>query len=187
MKKLVTLLFSLLCLICTFSLFAQNPITVKSGNISVLSTATTASYEFDYSATKVDKQTLNEYLKSMGEDFVKEWPIAKEGAEKHFPLLFNKMNKKKMQISDAENVDYKMKIKIQSINMGEDAVVFVPYAPRTLGGAVITGTVDIIDNKTKNVVLSLDMGEVKGPHALTVRFRILLVYDELAKFLAKVK
>jgi len=189
MKKSLFLVFSIFCVSGVLTLFAGNPITVKSGDVTVLSKNSTASYEFDYSATKVGKQTLNEYLKSKGDDYVRDWPDARDNAEKHFAHLFNHKNKKKMQFKlDGSEGDYKMKIHIKSIDMGNDGGVFVSsYAPKTIGGAVLTGTIDVIDMKTKGVVLSLDMGEIKGEHALTVRLRMLIVYDEIAKNLVKLK
>ena len=189
MKKLVTLLFSFVFIMGFVGLFAQNPLTVKSGELSVLKTPSTATFEFDYSATKVGKQTLKEYLKSKGDDYVRDWPTDRDNAAKHFSYLFNDKNKKKMQFKmDDVNAEYKMKINITSIDMGNDGGVFVSsYAPRTVGGAVLTGTIEIIDLKTKGVVLTLDMGEVKGEHALTQKLRLILVYDELAKYLAKIK
>jgi len=188
MKKLVTLLFSFVCIMSFVSLFAQNPLKVVSGDISVLKSSSTASYEFDYSATKVGKQTLNEYLKSKGDDYVRDWPAARDKAEEQFIFQFNRLNKKKLQLKSVDNVDYKMKIHIKSIDMGNDGGVFVSsYAPKTVGGAVLTGTIDVIDMKTKGVVLSLDMGEVKGEHSLTVKYRILLVYDVMARYLVKIK
>jgi len=189
MKKTLSLLFGLFCIFSVTTLLAGNPITVKSGDVNVLKQKTTATYEFDYSSTKVGKQTLNEYLKSKGDDYVRDWPEARDYSEKHFAYLFNHQNKKKMQFNlDGDNADYKMKIHIKSIDMGNDAGVFVSsYAPRTIGGAVLTGTIDVIDLKTKEVVLSLDMGEIKGEHALTVRLRMVIVYDELAKCLVKLK
>ena len=86
-----SLLCSILCVLCTVNLFADNPVSVKSGDVSVLRRPSKALLEFDYSATKVGDQTLDEYLQGRGDDFVRDWSQDRETAASYFKRYFKGM------------------------------------------------------------------------------------------------
>lgn len=178
MKKVM---FCLVCLFCTGALFAGNPVTVKSGDVSVLKGKNKALLEFDYSATKVGDKTLDEYLKDRGEDFVRDWPNDKIRAASYFVERFNKKNKKGMQItSDEEAAGYTVVVHVKTLDMGNGGSAFVPFSSAKAGGVIMTGTIDIVDKNTQNVVCNLYVDEVKGLGHVSEAIRIGLAYFALA-------
>ena len=188
MKKTCILFFSLLCLAGSISLFAGKPVTVKSGDLSVLKKSSTAFFEIDFSATKVGTQPIDEYLKGRGDDFVRDWPQDKVIAANYFYAQFNGCNKKGMQITpDDRGVDYKMVIHVKTLDMGNPAGIFVPFAPANAGGVIIDGTVDIIDMNTNAVVCTLNIDGVKGDGYPSESIRLGLAFSELASCMCKLK
>lgn len=85
-------------LLSVVGIYADNPVTVKAGNPVVFNEASQALVVVDYSKTMVKDQTLDAYLKSRGEDFVRDWPQDQDKALEYFVVRFNKKNKKGMQI-----------------------------------------------------------------------------------------
>jgi len=187
MKKKAILLFSLLCLFGTVTLFAGRPVTVISGDVSVLKQKSTAHLEFDFSNTKVGTQTLAAYLKEHGSDWENGWPTDKVWSETCFTGRFNNYSGKMQIEPETQNVDYKIVVHIINMDMGNAAGVFIPYAPATAGGVVLNGTVDIIDMKTKNVVLSLNVDKLQGESSPSARLRMALAFTELAERMRKLK
>ena len=187
MKKTV-IVCGLLCLLSAVNVFAGNPVSVKSGDISVLKNPSNAILEIDYSNTKVGNETLDEYLKGRGDDFVKDWPRDREVAANYFIGRFNKANKKGMQlIMGAANgsYNYKIVIHVNNLDMGNGSGTFVPYASAKAGGVIMSGTVDIIDMKTNKVVCTLNVDEVKGLSGASETVRLGLMYFELAASICK--
>jgi len=181
------LLFTIICLFCTVNLFAGNPVSVKSGKSSVLKESSKALLEIDYSTTKVGTQTLDEYLKNRGDDFVRDWPRDKEVTATYFREHFNKKSKGLQVTTDAPAAFYKIVIHVNNLDMGNGGSAFVPFASAKAGGVIMIGTVDIIDLKTNEVVCSLSVDEVKGLGTPSETARLGLMYFELATQMCKLK
>ena len=189
---LMKALIVLPCLLCTVNLFANSwgSISVRSGQSSVLRTPSKAILEFDYSATKIysiekeGTQTLEEYLQS---NEVKDWQEAQESAAWLFKERFNKKNKG-MELTEKESeASYKIIIRVDSLDMGFAGGMFIPFGGST-GGALIIGTIDIIDIKTNEVVCSIYIDKVKGASPVsTYAVRLGLTYAELARRISKLK
>lgn len=94
MKRLLSIVMLLLSVV---GIYADNPVTVKAGNPVVFNETSQALVVVDYSKTMVKDQTLDAYLKSRGEDFVRDWPQDQDKALEYFVVRFNKKNKKGMQ------------------------------------------------------------------------------------------
>jgi hypothetical protein len=193
MKKTL-FLCGLLCLLSVVNVFAAKPVSVKSGDISVLKKPSKALLEIDDSAAKVGDQTLAEYLESRGGDFVRDWPKDKGAASINFAALFNKKNKKGMQLpslGDLETIDsdatYKMVIRISSLDMGNGASAFTPMGSRKAGGCIMSGTADIVDLKTNEVVCTLNIDKIKGLGTFSEAARLTLMFRELATSICKLK
>lgn len=183
MKKFVV---SLVCLLCSATSFAGNPVEVKSGDLSVLKEKAQALLEFDYSAATVGEKTLNEYLKGRGDDFVRDWPTDILGAASYFTATFNKKNKKGMQISPNESAAaYKIIVHVKNLDMGNGGSTFVPFASAKAGGVIMTGTIDIVKLETNEIVCNLSVDEVKGIGTVSEAGRLTLMYGELATKLCK--
>jgi len=188
MKKV--LLFSLLSLFCITNLVAGNPVTVKSGNISVLKTPSKALLEIDYSATKVGKQPLDEYLKGRGDDFVRDWPRESVTAASYFNSTFNKKSKGMKLTTDESAASYMILIRVKYLDMGNPGSFFVTMAVGgsvKAGGVIMSGTVEIIDLVTKVPVCVLYVDEVKGESYPNDAIRMGMMYSELALKICKLK
>jgi hypothetical protein len=191
MKHKVLILAGLLCLWSTASVFAAKakPVTVESGNISVLKSPSKALLEIDYSAAKVGEKTFDEYLKGRGDDFVRDWPEDSKKAATNFATRFNKKNKKGAQIlfpltEDVADAAYKLVIRVESLDMG-NASGINPFASIDAGGVIMSGAVDIVDVKTNEVVCTLKVNEVKGIGHVSETVRLGMMYFELATLICK--
>ena len=188
-----TILFSFLGLLCSINLFAGNPVSVKSGNASVLRQSAKVILEIDYSATKVGNQTLAEYHQERGEDWVRDWPREQETAASFFREAFKKKSKGLQMTTNQSAASYKMVIRVQNLDMGNAgsfivAMALGPFAGgKKAGGVIMVGTVEIIDLKTNAVVCVLYVDEVKGKSHVSETTRIGQMYTELAKNIAKIK
>jgi len=189
-KKL--LFFSLLCLFCTKNLIAGNPVSVKSGEASVLKRSSNALLEIDYSSAIFGEETLDEYLQRRGDDFVKGWLQLKASYNDIFIERFNKKSKRMKLLTDAtdaSSVSYKFVIHVDRINLGSGvraALLFPIYS--SAGAAIMSGTIDIIDLTTNEIVCTLFVDKVKGT-AIGVyeEVRLGTMFYELATIICKLK
>lgn len=183
MKKCFCLIMGIMTSLMSF---AGDEITLRSGNPKVLYQAVSAALEIDYSSTMVKKETLDEYLKGRGEDFVRDWPEDIKKAQSYFVTRFNKKNKKGMQLVEAdESVAYKMVIHISYLDMGNGGSAFNPWASAKAGGVIMNGVVDIIDLKKNKIVCSMSAEDVKGLGHVSETVRLGMCYFELASRMLK--
>jgi len=173
----------------THSLFAEkNPVSLKSGSISVLKTPSEALLEVDYSEAKVGDKTIDEYLQERGEDFVRDWTQDKEQAASQFKRYFNKKNKGMKLTADEALASYKLVIRVQKLDMGKaTGAIFLTFAPATAGGCIMTGTIDIIDLRTTEVVCNFFIDEVQGVGNFSETMRLANMYVALADYLCRLK
>lgn len=183
MKKL---LLSLFCL-CAISAMGKGIFTLESGDASVLKQAgALAVVEFDYSKTMVKEQKLNDYLKSRGDDFVRDWPKDKIKAQSYFPMQFNKTFKKGMHVSESgATAPYKMVMHIDWMDEGSGGASFIPMAGAKAGGVIVRGSMDVVDTKTQKVICKISFDNVKGMGHPSETVRIGMAYMQVAKELGK--
>lgn len=185
------LLAATLFLFSASSLFADG-LSVKSGDASVLKKPAKAKVIWDYSKTYVGEdgaktETLNQYLKRQGSDYVKDWPGDHAKAENAFGVRFSKQNKKGLVVAEAgEKEDYVIEVKVEVLDMGNTGAAFVPFAGKA-GGVIMWGKILVKDAKSKKTVLTLEMDEIKGKANPSGSMRLSLCYMELATRLAKLK
>ncbi len=188
MKKFILVLAALLS---TLNLLAGG-VSVKSGDVSVLKTPAKAKVVFNYKNTYVGEdgaktQTLNQYLRSRGSDFVRDWPEDHAKAEKYFNIRLGKKNKKGLTAAEAgEKAKYIMEVKVEVLDMGNAAGAFVGFGAKA-GGVIMWGTVTIKDARSKRTLLTLDIDGVKGKANPSESMRLGLCYMDLAGRIAKVK
>ena len=189
MKKILLALAALLW--STVSLLAGSPVTVKSGDLSVLKTPAKAKIVFNYSGTYVGEDgartmTLNKYLNSRGKDFVKDWPSDHAKAEEYFAIRFSKKNKKGLTAAEkGEKAQYTMTVNVKTLDMGNAAGAFIGMSAKA-GGVIMWGDITIKNAKGK-VVLTLDVDGVKGKASPSESMRLGLCYMDLATRIAKLK
>jgi len=188
-KKLF--LVCLLGLFCSVNfLIAGNPVSVKSGNVSVLKEVSKALLEIDYSSAKVGNLIFNDYLAAQGEDYVRDWPRESETATSYFRARFNKKSKGIKLTTDESVASYKIRITPKTIDMGNAGSFFVTMAvggSNKAGGVIMCGSIEIINLETNEVVCSLYADDVKGKSHFKDAIRLGYMYDELAKKICKLK
>lgn len=183
MKRLLSIVMLLLSVV---GIYADNPVTVKAGNPVVFNEASQALVVVDYSKTMVKDQTLDAYLKSRGEDFVRDWPQDQDKALEYFVVRFNKKNKKGMQIGrHLTDAKYKMIIYVDYMDMGNGGSSFNPFASVKAGGVIMKGRCDVIDMKAGQYVCRMAFDEVKGLGHPSETVRLGMTYFELASNIFK--
>ena len=183
-----SLLLCLSGLLFTVTLFAAKPVTVVSGDVSVLKKASLALLEIDFSNAKVGDVTMEEYQNRRGTDFIIEWPDVVQSTHLAFVKFFNNKNQKGLQLTtEAIGVSYKMVINVSYLNMGDSFSGLIPYSSRKAGGALMNGFIDIVDVKTNKVVCALDVIGLKGKGYLDQKTRLRSVFEYLADNMYKLK
>ena len=183
MKRLLSIVMLLLSVV---GIYAGNPVTVKAGNPVVFNEGSQALVVVDYSKTMVKDQTLDAYLKSRGEDFVRDWPEDQDKALEYFVVRFNKKNKKGMQIGrHLTDAKYKMVIYVDYMDMGNGGSSFNPFASVKAGGVIMKGRCDVIDVKAGQYVCRMEFDEVKGLGHPSETVRLGMTYFELASNIFK--
>lgn len=183
MKRLLSIVMLLLSVV---GIYAGNPVTVKAGNPVVFNETSQALVVVDYSKTMVKDQTLDAYLKSRGEDFVRDWPQDQDKALEYFVVRFNKKNKKGMQIGrHLTDAKYKMVIYVDYMDMGNGGSSFNPFASVKAGGVIMKGRCDVIDVKAGQYVCRMVFDEVKGVGHPSETVRLGMTYFELASNIFK--
>ena len=185
MKKL--LMTMLLVMIAATSFSKTNFLSVVSGDISVLNqSGKTAIDEFDYSNTNIEGKLAMEYLKSHGADYLKDWPNDNVETEKYFYDKWNDEIGKGVKLVRASAADYKIVVHIDYLDLGNTGAALFSLS-KTGGGCIIGGSIDIIANKTGNIVCKLTINSLKGNGAKffdtgtnEIRRRG-LAYEKLAK------
>lgn len=183
MKKIC---FLLLCMTTLISLSAKDAIVVKSGDATLLKQDVKALLECDFSNAKVGDKPFDVYLKSNGEEYVKSWPDDQLKVALYFSTRFNKRNKNKMQVTDDPSAaQYKIVITPTVIDMGDRGSSFNPFASAKAGGAILSGTVNIIEIASNNSVCQLQFEEVKGIGHVSNTVRLGMAFFGLATLMTK--
>ncbi len=163
--------------------FAKDEVNVKSGDPKFLiSEASTATVTIDFTNAVVEEgETITEYLNRRGEDWVNDWPQVQQEVKDVFVNVFNKKNKKGMQIvDDGEAVTYYVIIDVSAVDFGNTANAFVknPFGKTSQGGASISGTLSVVDVSTKEVKCTMEIDEVIGvaTYSETGRLKITFMY-----------
>lgn len=179
----------ILAIICCFLFaavsYADNEVRLKSGNLAVFLQQEKTELEIDYSKAKVNGNTLDGYLKSRGEDFVRDWPDDAKKAREYFIVRFNKKNKKGLQITREGEAKYKIVFQISSLDMGNGGSTFIPFASAKAGGVIVSGILEVVNTATDQAVCCLDVDEVKGLGHMSETVRLGLCYFEVASKIFK--
>lgn len=170
------------------TLSAKESVVVKSGDIALLKQKVNAVVVFDYSIAKIGDKGFIEFLKSTEKDFEKNWPNDCVKISQFYSVRFNKNNSTGMQIvEDAATAKYKMIITPTSVDMGDRGASFNPFASSKSGGAMVSGSVNIIDIATNKSVCLLQFEEIKGIKHVSNTARLGLSFYRLAELIAEIK
>ena len=185
--KLVLITAALLAGITT--IHAAKRVKIINGDKSPFYKEVVANVVIDDHKTIIDGkgQTADVYYgeKSVGEyeNFVDDV----DRGHKSFITYFNEKRESKIKMCMAESADsaeYTLQIKVTSMNVGNAGGAFWGMS-RKAGGALINGTMQLVDNSTSEVVCEFVFAEVKGLLSPVFRARAISVYRYLADELLK--
>ena len=179
MKRALFLVISLLACIAAS---AYTCVSFKSGDPSILMQKVTITYEIDWDHARVtnhDNMLFPQYLQKRGADFVADWPKDREKAEKYFTVRFNKKSDYLKIDEDGRSGEYKMTVRIATIDVGNGGSNFNPYASSKAGGTIINGTIEFA-NRQGQVVCVLNIIEGKGTGYPSETIRYGLALSEIA-------
>lgn len=152
MKKL----FSLLAVVClSMSALAKNDVSTVSGQPSLLNDPSVRmTLSWDYSECKIEGKSVDAFLKSKGDDWVRDYPGEIAAAEASFSAFYNKKTKSAVITDDADEADYNVVIKVTEFDYGSTgasvamSLAFGGFA-RKAGGASFTGDIYVYKNGEK--------------------------------------
>ena len=179
MKKLFTLTLLLLSAISTWA----EDISLEAGDPKVLMKNVTAKLVFDYSETKVvneGNKSMNEYLKSRGDDFVRDWPEDQKKAHSYFSVQWNRKTDGMKVDTDAKNAEYSMIVHVKTLDTGNGGSVFNPWASAKAGGTIVSGTIEIYNNNARKTECVVGFEEMKGTGSPSETVRYGMAYMVLA-------
>ena len=178
MKKLLLLMAGVL-----FAMVADayTCVSFKSGDPSILLKKVGITYEIDWDHARVvnyDNLLWQQYLKKRGADFVRDWPKDRKQAEKYFTVRYNKKSDY-MQIVESGSGEYKMVVKLSTIDVGNGGASFNPWASAKAGGVIMNGTIEF-RNKAGKVVCVLNIINAKGVGSASETIRLGVTLNEIA-------
>ena len=180
----------ILTLLCgVFALNAANPVKLKSGDKAVFQKEATAKVVIDDHKTVIDRrdQTADVYYGSQSAEEYEKFVNDLDRAHESFITYFNEKRKLKTKLtmtSANDNASYTLKIKVSSMNVGNAGSVVWGMSPKA-GGALINGTMLLINNQNGETVCDFEFSGVKGLMAPVFRARAISVYRYLADGLLK--
>ena len=162
MKKI--LLF-LAFVFCFTNAFGKKKIEVAYGDITVLKEAATAQFKLDLEETTWEGR--ENYKKRLEDKFPDRLKLSTDAFVKYFNATT-----KGLKITDDEDAKYTIIFKVV------DLVQYMGAYGRFY--KTILGTIDIVDNSTKNVVCSVNVKRLEGDADYTVWGRIEKAYSNVA-------
>lgn len=168
---------------------AANPVKHTGGDLSVFAQAATTMVEIDDYKTVIEgrNKTADVYYGEKGKDKYDAFVSDLDRAHKSFVTYFNEKKPSSVQMTMADSVataDYTLKVNVAKMNVGNAAGAFEGVGRKT-GGAVISGTMQLIDNSTGETLCEFEFDKVKGLLSPNFRARAISVYRYLADGLLK--
>lgn len=186
MKKIV---FVLALLTGCGMLDAANPVTLTKGDVSVFSEDVLACVVIDDHKTIIDgkDQTADVYYGEKSSEEYEKFVSDVDRGHESFITYFNEKKKSKTKLTlgdSAEGAAYTLTVNVASMNVGNGGGIAWGMS-RKAGGALINGTMQLVDNSTGNVVCEFEFERVKGLLSPVFRARVVSVYRYLADGLLK--
>lgn len=190
MKKLFTLVLMLTSVLLAQ---ARNTVELRSGNPNVLLQSGTASFEVDWDnahVTNWDNLVWPQYLQKRGDDFVRDWPQDRIKAESYFTIRFNKKSNYWRLESQNTSAQFRMILRITTIDVGNGGANFSPFSSVKAGGVIINGVIELRD-AAGTLLCVLSVNDVKGVGHMseTTRYGMSLfaLANEVLDFMKDVK
>ena len=187
MKKVI---FALTFLFGAIALKAANPVKLTNGDAAVFQEEAVAYVEIDDHKTIIDgkDQTADVYYGAKSEAEYKSFVEDVDRGHESFVAFYNEKRKKGTKLTltgnQEESAKYTLKVNVSSMNVG-NAGGMVWGMSRKAGGALINGTMQLVDNATGSVVCEFEFKGVKGLLSPVFKARAISVYRYLADGLLK--
>lgn len=162
MKRIIASIIA--CMSIISMSHAQDTVILKSGSLEFLNSPTGLFLEVSFENAKVGDQTIEEYLATKGDDYVRDWPDNQQTGQSFFEKEFNKRNKGGAQIRKSTAVvqpKYKMVINILNYFPGDPKMKNLPLVSKS-GGDVLTGLINVYEIETGNIVCEMIIDDVNG-------------------------
>ena len=181
MKRIVNVLALLLCVI---TLHAADPVKLVKGDKSVFQQEVVANVVIDDHTTLIDGKgkPADVYYGERSAAEYEKFVADVDRGHKSFITYFNEKRQRKTlltMVEGDENAAYTLNIKVTSMNVGT-AGGMVWGMSRKAGGALINGTMQLVDNQTGEVACEFEFAKVKGLLAPIFKARVISVYRYLA-------
>lgn len=154
------------------------------GDITLLKTPFSYDLTFDYDNLIVEGLPVDKYVAKLDAKAQEEWKkdIVPYSEELGFALPFYISKKNSI---DKENPQYKFVLKLYSLDLGNVSGIFVPYTTFKTGGAVISGTLEVLDGKTNSSLILFTFNNIRGDVSYTKALRWEYAYAELGSRLKR--
>lgn len=171
--------------------FAGNKVELKSGDKSIFAQAVDVNVVIDDHTTMIDRvdKTADVYYSEKSKEEYDKFVEDVDRGHESFITYFNENKAKKagnvkLSLSGNAAADYVLNVKVDKMNVGNAGGVAWGMN-RKAGGVQIEGSMQLVDNRTGNVVCEFTFKEVKGMMAPVFRARVISVYRYLADELLK--
>ena len=174
-----------LCLLLSgFALQAANPVKMVQGDPSVFRQEGVAYVIIDDHTTLIDgkDQPADVYYGNKSEEEYAKFKEDVDRGHESFITYFNEKRPSEIQMTlsgSDENANYVLKVYVTSMNVGNAGGMFWGMS-RKAGGALINGTMQLIDQATGAVLCEFEFEKVKGLLAPLFQARAISVYRYLA-------
>ena len=181
MKKIV---LACMLLLGTVLLHAADPVKMSSGNKAVFEEEAAANVVIDDHKTMIDgknKPADVYYGEKSADEYQKFIDDVNRGHES-FITYFNEKRGQKIKLAmtqDNDTAKYTLKVNVTSMNVG-NAGGMIWGMSRKAGGALINGTMQLVDNQSGETVCEFEFAKVKGLMAPVFKARAISVYRYLA-------
>lgn len=155
----------------------------KAGDPSVLMKKSRTSLEINYDECRVtnwDNVLFNEYLHKRGEDFVRDWPDDEVKARAFFVARFNRASDYLTIDEGGGNTEYKMVVRIKTLDVGNGGSAFNPWASAKAGGMIINGDIEIRNQNNNQLLCVLSIINGQGLANPSETNRLGLALSEVA-------
>lgn len=186
MKKILSFFAFVACVVASY---AANPVKLTNGDKAIFSEAVIANVEIDDHKTIIDgkDQTADVYYGNQSQEEYDKFIEDVDRGHESFITYFNekKGNKIKLKMAGADaDATYTLKVNVTSMNVGNAGGV-VWGLSRKAGGALINGTMQLVNNASGEVACEFEFEGVKGLMAPIFKARVISVYRYLADGLIK--
>ena len=172
-------LFLILAAVFAISTVSAQKLLTYEGDITLLKKPFSYDLTFNYDDLCVQGLPVAIYVEKLDAKAREAWhkDVVPYSEELGFALPFY-ISKKDVTI-DKENPQYEFVLKLNSLDLGNLSGILVPYTTFKTGGAIISGTLEVLDGKTNASLILFRFNDIRGDVSYTKALRWEYAYAEL--------